>query len=56
MTEGYQVYMNSPATLNITGFVVNPTEAPIGLPPGWNMAGYLRETVMPIDQALASID
>jgi hypothetical protein len=55
VTEGYQVFMNSLATLAITGTPSDPIQTPIDLDTGWHMIPYLRGTALPIDQALSSI-
>jgi hypothetical protein len=53
--DGYQVYMESPDTLSITGAKAVPEETPISMPAGWSMLGYLRDSDQGIDVATASI-
>ena len=52
---GYQLYMLSPDTLSVTGYVVAPQSAPIGLTQGWNLAAYLRSSPLQADLALQSV-
>ncbi len=53
--QGYQVYMQSPMTLAVTGAQLAPESTPISLALGWNMTAYLRTGAMPIQNALAGI-
>ncbi len=53
--EGYQIYMNNPATLSIEGSQVDPANTPINLPFGWSLVAYLRDQSMSVDQALSSV-
>jgi hypothetical protein len=56
IAHGYMVYVTAPATLQITGTAVNPTETEINLVSGWNLISYLRNSQMPVGTALASIN
>ncbi len=56
IAHGYMVYVTAPATLQITGTEVNPTETEINLVTGWNLISYLRNSSMPIGTALAGIN
>lgn len=53
--EGYQIYMNFPASIGISGTIVVPENTQISLPQGWNIISYLRNSSMSIVTALASI-
>ncbi len=53
--DGYQINMNTPAPLTITGAQVVPEATPIALASGWNLAAYLRNSPMSIVTALANI-
>lgn len=53
--EGYQINMQSAASLTITGTQIVSEATPIALSPGWNLASYLRNSAMNIDAALASL-
>jgi hypothetical protein len=53
--EGYQVYMESPDTLIISGTQQLPEQTTISLSQGWNLASYLIEESYPIEDALQSI-
>jgi hypothetical protein len=53
--HGYQIYMNSPATLRIGGAAILPQQSPIDLLAGWNMVAYLGDSAAPAEEALASI-
>ncbi len=55
IAHGYMVYVTAPATLQITGTEVNPTETEINLVSGWNLISYLRNSPMAITTALAGI-
>ncbi|MCH7640300.1 MAG: T9SS type A sorting domain-containing protein, partial [Bacteroidetes bacterium] len=55
MGEGYQVYVTDAATLEIEGIPIEPTTSPIQLGEGWNQIAYLRESPMPISEALATV-
>ena len=55
VVNGYQIYMNNPDTLTLTGTLVNPGQTPVSLFSGYNMVSYLRRTAMPVEQALNSI-
>ncbi|NLO18798.1 MAG: hypothetical protein GX121_02795 [Ignavibacteria bacterium] len=55
IAHGYMVYVTAPATLQITGTAVDPTETEINLVTGWNLISYLRNSQMPISTALAGI-
>jgi hypothetical protein len=50
--RGYWVYMNSNATLTLTGTLAQPS---ISLLPGWNLAGFNSQKSMDTDRALASV-
>jgi uncharacterized protein YfaP (DUF2135 family) len=51
--KGYWIYMNSPSTIDMTGW----QEAPniIILQPGWNLVGWLGVDGKSVDQALSSL-
>jgi len=53
--DGYQIFMQSAATLSIVGTEVSPQATPIALNQGWNLAPYLRNSPQDIQVALASI-
>ncbi len=55
IAHGYMVYVTAPATLQITGTAVDPTETEINLVSGWNLVSYLRNSQMPVETALAGI-
>ena len=55
MEHGYQVYVNTPDTLIITGNLAAPESTPLSLAASWNMISYLRDSPMAISTALASI-
>ncbi len=54
--SAYIVYVNSPATLQIIGTAINPSEAEINLVAGWNLIAYLKDSPLSIETALASIN
>ncbi len=56
IAHGYMVYVTAPATLQITGTAVEPTETEINLVTGWNLISYLRNSQMPVGTALASLN
>lgn len=53
--DGYQIFMQSPVPLVITGNEIVSEATPIALQSDWNLVAYLRNSPMPIAQALASI-
>lgn len=53
--DGYQIFMQSPAPLVVTGNEIVPEATPIALQGGWNLVSYLRNSPMTIAQALTSI-
>ncbi|MCO5251092.1 MAG: hypothetical protein M9949_06680 [Candidatus Kapabacteria bacterium] len=55
VTQGYQIFMNEAANLNIWGNVINPTQEVISLNAGWNMVSYLRYSNMAPPTALNSM-
>ncbi len=55
IAHGYMVYVTAPATLQITGTAVNPTETEINLVSGWNLVSYLRNSPLAINTALEGI-
>ncbi|MBE2188522.1 MAG: hypothetical protein KGZ71_03240 [Desulfobulbaceae bacterium] len=55
ITQGYQIFMNEAANLNIWGNQVNPTQEVISLNAGWNMVSYLRNSNMAPATALISL-
>ncbi|HPO63969.1 MAG TPA: hypothetical protein PK762_12895 [Candidatus Kapabacteria bacterium] len=55
IAHGYMVYITAPATLQITGTAVNPTETEINLVSGWNLVSYLRNSPLAINTALEGI-
>lgn len=56
IAEGYQVYVSSPAILEIVGNAVIPEFTQIYLNAGWNLISYLRNNDMLISLALQSIE
>jgi chitinase len=52
---GYQIYMQLPDTLRITGSGTAPESTPIPLVDGVNLVAYLRNSPMRADSALASL-
>jgi M6 family metalloprotease-like protein len=55
ITSGYQVYLDSAATLPVRGVPLAPEGNPIYLKTGWNVVAYLRNANQPIAGALESI-
>ncbi len=55
IAHGYMVYVTAPATLQITGTAVNPTETEINLVSGWNLVAYFRNSPLAISTALEGI-
>ena len=53
--DGYYVYTNNSGILNISGIQVNPLQNEIQLNAGWNLVSYLRNSLLDVQQALASI-
>jgi hypothetical protein len=53
--EGYQGYFANSATLDIEGTKLRPEEEEISLPFGWSLIGYLRDSDMNIETALADV-
>lgn len=53
--QGYQVFMQSAATLSIVGTEIVPLSTPISLSQGWNLVAYLRNSPQDIQTALAGI-
>jgi hypothetical protein len=53
--SGYQINMQSPDTLRITGSEITPESTPILLVEGVNLVAYLRNSPMRADSALASL-
>ena len=51
--RGYWLKLNSAATLVVTG--TQPVTTTVHLQPGWNLIGYLPDTALARDVALASI-
>ncbi len=56
IAHGYMVYITAPATLQITGTAVDPTETEINLVSGWNLVSYLRNSPLAISTALEGIN
>jgi len=54
--QGYQIYMLEPATLEISGLVVNETTTHLPLDTGWSLVGYWCDTTTPIPEAFVSIE
>ena len=54
--DGYFIYMKNADTLSLTGQQVDPANTAIPMTAGWNTTAYLRDTAMPINQALAGIN
>ena len=55
INEGYQINMNTPASITIHGTQIVPEANPIALISGWNIISYLRNSSMSIVSALAGI-
>jgi len=53
--NGYQIILDNPATLSLTGQQVDPAQTALELTAGWHTVAYLRSTPMPIAEALDSI-
>jgi hypothetical protein len=53
--KGYQILMNAPASLTITGTQAQPQNTPIQLNSNWNLIGYLRTSPMSVVSAFSSI-
>ncbi|HPI21411.1 MAG TPA: hypothetical protein PKY56_13690, partial [Candidatus Kapabacteria bacterium] len=56
IAHGYMVYVTAPATLQITGTAVNPSETEINLLSGWNLVSYLRNSPLAISTAFEGIN
>lgn len=54
--DGYQIYVNDPIILAITGPQVDPSQTPISLPSGWSLVSYLPDTPLALGTALNSIN
>lgn len=54
-SRGYWVNVSSPATLTVSGAVVDPATVPIALQSGWNIVSYLPDSDLTPATALASI-
>jgi hypothetical protein len=52
--QGYKAYLKRTVTLDVEGTPVNPATA-VALPSGWNMIGFLPNSAVPVETALASI-
>ncbi len=53
--QGYQIKMNSPQIMEMTGLVIMPEQTPISLNAGWNMISYLRNTPAAADAVFEDI-
>ncbi len=53
--EGYQLYVDEPIILPLTGPQALPAATPISLPAGWNLVSYLPTDPLTPSQALNSI-
>jgi hypothetical protein len=53
--SGYQLFMISADTLEITGTEINPATAPMPLLKGWSLIGYLRNSPMAADSAFQAV-
>lgn len=55
ITQGYKVKANNDTELMIEGPVVDPSNTPIILAPGWNLIAYLRSAPAPAADELSGI-
>lgn len=53
--KGYYLNLSTPATLTLSGSLLNPASNGINLISGWNLVSYLPDEEMTIPTALASI-
>jgi hypothetical protein len=53
--QGYQVYMQSADTLNVSGKEIQPDIVSSTFSTGWNLFSYLRNSAMRADSALSSL-
>ncbi|HNW58041.1 MAG TPA: FlgD immunoglobulin-like domain containing protein [bacterium] len=53
--QGYQLYLTTAATLDISGTVLDAASTPLGLAAGWNMISYVCSSPQSAVQALQSI-
>ena len=53
--EGYQVYMQTNATLTLGGELIDAPNHDISLPQGWSIIPFLLDTPLAIESALASL-
>jgi len=53
--QGYWIKMQSEGVLVISGYPA-ASETPLALKPGWNLVGYLSPRVLPVAEALASVE
>ncbi len=56
VTNMYMIHVLEDVELVVTGIPVDPAATPIELGAGWNWLGYLLDTPMGINEALASIE
>jgi hypothetical protein len=54
--DGYNAYFTSTASLDIEGTKITPEEEEITLGTGWSLVGYLRDSDLNIETALADIE
>ena len=55
MNDGYEIYLNAPVTLSVSGTQVRPAQLLISVQGGWNMVAYLRDSDLAIETALDGI-
>ena len=55
-TEGYQIKLESPQTLTLTGGYIYPENYPLYLPSGWSIVSYLRTEAASAASALAELN
>jgi hypothetical protein len=54
--KGYQLKMQIPDTLVVTGIAAVPENTALNMPSSWSIIGYLRKSPAPVEQMLGSID
>jgi GH18 family chitinase len=54
-TEGYQIKLRNPRTIQVSGLKIIPESTHISVPRGWSIMAYVRDNEMSIVTALSSI-
>ncbi len=49
--DGYKIYCNQVSSLNVVGYLIDPSQTNYNLKQGWNQISYIRST--PMDAAVA---